>query len=540
MPNRMSNILKVGVMAGNLYPDPDMYWKGIADCVCYPTIIFCLPENSGTAIQYSLMNGQSFSFSVRLPEERYRLHAVFIRTFRMKTRMEGKERVCMSDYYCLPFSSHPLREQLYDELHARPFYPVATPRQITHLAFKSTPAELDEAFALFGGLCRRYGLAPPDDAGVSFDGDFGDLVVRWERHMEFYTLTCLKNEASAGQAFARPALDLLPEEWLAALPGQAVTALHLEVVGPEADVGAGVLERVFEGERLMVSRPKDGKALLCTAVKLHGDGFGRILIQNRGISDYQMGRLVQRLYELETYRLLALLALPIAKRLAPGLHEMDRELVEMLARLPSAENSAGERFLLARLSELSTRLETWRAETNYRFSATWAYRELVMSRLQNIREVEVEGHMTLAEFITRRLNPGLRTCESVQAWLEDLSRRIERAGDMMRTRVNLTLQEQNKELLAAMNRRSFLQFRLQETVEGLSVAAISYYLVGLVGYLLGGLPLEALHIEKKVLMAGVVPLVLIGVWWLVRRIKHRLIKQPAAEECPALNTPGTD
>ncbi len=250
--------------------------------------------------------------------------------------------------------------------------------------------------------------------------------------------------------------------------------------------------------------------------------------------------MLPRLYELETYRLFAQLALPIAKRLAPGLHEMDRQLAEMLVHLPNAKNSAGERSLLTRLSELSARLETWRAETNYSFSATWAYRDPVMSRLQNIREVEVEGHMTLAELITRRLNPGLRTCESVQAWLEDLSRPIERAGDMMRARVNFTLQEQNKELLAAMNRRSFHQFRLQETVEGLSVAAISYCLVGLIGYVLGGLPLEALHIEKKALMAGAAPLVLIGVWWLVRRIRPRLIKQPAAEECPALYVTGSD
>jgi uncharacterized membrane-anchored protein len=425
-------------------------------------------------------------------------------------------------------------------LHARPFHPVATPQQITHLAFKGTPQELDETFTLVGELCHRYRHPSPDGTSVSFLGDFGDFVVRWERHLEFYTLTILRPGLPAAHLFAHSALELLPADWLASLPGQAVAALHLEVGGPELDVSAAALERAFEGERLMISQPKDGKALLCTAVKLHGDGFGRILIQNRGISDYQMGRLVQRIYELETYRLLAQLAMPIAKRLAPELHEMDRQLAEMLARLPDSDSSAGERALLARLSGLSTRLETWRAETNYRFSATWAYRDLVMSRLENIREVEVEGHMTLAEFITRRLNPGLKTCESVQHWLEDLSRRIERAGDMLRTRVNLTLQEQNKGLLAAMNRRSLHQFRLQETVEGLSVAAISYYLVGLIGYVLGGLPLEQLRLDKKIAMAVTVPLVLASVWWMVRQIKSRLIKQPAAEECPALEVAGAE
>jgi uncharacterized membrane-anchored protein len=128
--------------------------------------------------------------------------------------------------------------------------------------------------------------------------------------------------------------------------------------------------------------------------------------------------------------------------------------------------------------------------------------------------------------MTRRLNPGIRTCQAVQDWMEDLSRRIERAGDMMRTGVNLTLQEQNKGLLAAMNRRGRLQFRLQETVEGLSVAAISYYMVGLIGYILSGLPMDAWDVDKKTVIAVMVPVVVGGVWWLIQRVKHRLIKDP--------------
>ena len=432
----------------------------------------------------------------------------------------------MSDYYCLPFSSHPQRDQLYDELHARPFHPIATPQQISHLAFTATPQELNESYVLICELCRRYGAPQPDHGGVSFLYEFGEFFLRWERHLEFYTLTVMRPAPCHERPFESRVLDVMPEDWLAVLPGQALAALHLVVGGEDLDVTQEELSRMFDGERLVVSRPKEGRALLCTAFKLHGDGFGRILIQNNGISEYQLGRLVQRVYEIETYRLLAQLPIPTAKRLAPELHEMDRHLADMLARLPGLDSSDAERELLERLSMLSTRLETWRAETNYRFSATRAYQDLVMSRLTNIREVEVEGHMTVAEFIARRFNPGLRTIEWAQTWMEDLSRRIERAGDMLRTRVNLGMQEQNKCLLAAMNRRSYLQLRMQETVEGLSVAAISYYLVGLIGYVLGVLPLESLHLDKKTAMALVVPMVLVSVWCTVRRIKHRLIRLP--------------
>jgi uncharacterized membrane-anchored protein len=429
-------------------------------------------------------------------------------------------------YTPLPFAGHPLRDALYDELHARPFQFVATPQLISHLAFKATPAEQGRALDLLGELCRRYSVNQPGPETVSYQQEFGEFTVRWDKHMEFYTLTVMRSAAPEADPFRHPVITLLPGDWLASLPGEAVAAFHLAVDGGELPLDDDALTRYFEGQRLVTSEPKGGKAFFCTAFKLHSDGYGRFLIQNRGISDYQMGRLVQRVMEMETYRLFAQLSIPTAKRLAPELHRMDCELADLLARVPTIDTGEEERTLMQQLSILSTRLEIYRTETNYRFSATRAYHDLVLTRLKNIREVEVEGHMTAAEFMTRRLTPGLRTCESVQNWMEDLSRRIERAGDMLRTRVNLTLQEQNKGLLSAMNRRSRLQFRLQETVEGLSVAAISYYTVGLLGYLLGGLPLEAWHLHKNAVLALLVPLVLGTVWGVTQRIKHRIHKEP--------------
>ncbi len=435
----------------------------------------------------------------------------------------------MSDYYCLPFSTHPQREALYDELHARPFQVISTPHQISHLAFKAPPQMLDRAFELLCDLCRRYSVNQPAPETVSFQENLGEFSVRWERHMEFYTLT-FKRPKGTKEPFRHRVIDLLPGDWMASLPGEAIAAFHIVVDDGSIDTDPDSLTEHFEGHRLIISQPKDGKAFFCTAFKLHSDGFGRFLIQNRGISDSQMGRLVQRIMEMETYRLLAQLSIPIAKKLSPALSDMDQQLADMLARVPQMDSSEGERGMLESLSELSARLEAFRAKTNYRFAATRAYHALVTMRLQNIQEHPVDGFMTASEFMSRRLAPGMRTCEAVQNWMEDLSRRIERAGDMLRTRVNLTMQEQNKGLLAAMNRRSRLQFRLQETVEGLSVAAISYYMVGLLGYLLGGLPLEEYGLRKNVLLGTLVPVVLLTVWWTIRRMKDRLIKEPARIE----------
>ena len=275
---------------------------------------------------------------------------------------------------------------------------------------------------------------------------------------------------------------------------------------------------------------KGGKAQLFTAFKLHGDGYGRFIVRNLSLNEEQLGQLARRLLEMETYRLLALISLPIAKRIAPHLVDMDQHLATILSQVTDLETASDERQLLENLTQLEAQLETYRAETNRRFSATRAYHELVHNRLEGMKEAAINGHLSLQEFMSRRLDPALRTCESLQTWMGDLSTRIERASDLLRTRVNLNLQEQNRSLLASMDRRSQLQFRLQETVEGLSIVAISYYMIGLISYLLSGLPLEQWGLSKKVLLAATIPLVLLSVGYITHRIKNRLIKKPLAKE----------
>jgi uncharacterized membrane-anchored protein len=303
----------------------------------------------------------------------------------------------------------------------------------------------------------------------------------------------------------------------------------MAVVDKSFPVVGGALCRYFEGHQVSISETLQGNATFYTAFRLHGDGFGRFIVRNQGMPDEQMGRLTRRLTEMETYRLFAMMPLPLAKQIGPQLVDMDRQLALIMKTLPEMENVEGERDLLVKLSEQEARLETWRAETNQRFSGAKAYHEMVRDRLERISEKKVPGYTTLGEYMRRRLDPALRTCTSVHNWMEDLSNRIARASDLLRTRINLTLQEQNRTLLATMNRRSRLQFRLQETVEGLSVVAISYYLVGLIKYLLDGLPLASWGLSKGALLATSIPLVLGVVLWLTRRIKHRLIKQPVQE-----------
>lgn len=425
----------------------------------------------------------------------------------------------------IEYKLHPLRETLYNELHIRPFHKVETPQQITHLvACCDDHAELNRSFDMLCELCRRYEVNLPQADTVAYHQNFGDFVIHWERHVEFYSLTILQSVNLTNNAFEYTAVDLLPTDWLRQLPGQMIAAFHLIVDDQQLDYSPVSLSRYFEGHSVIVSDVYDRKAQIFSAFKLHGDGHGRFIIRNTGLNNSQMGQLARRIMDLETYRLLALIALPTAKKIAPQLLDMDRQLAQILNVVTDRERTRSERDLLEKLTNVEAQLETYRAETNHRFSATRAYHQLVRERLEGIKEEHVEGYLSAGEIIGRRLDPALRTCESVQTWMDDLSKRVERASDLMRTRVNLNLQEQNRSQLTAMNRRSRLQFRLQETVEGLSIAAISYYAIGLLSYLFSGLPLKQWGIDKSVLLASSIPIVLVTIWFITRRIKRRLIK----------------
>ncbi len=432
----------------------------------------------------------------------------------------------MKPFACMSCTPHPLRTDLYDELHVRPFPKVTTPQQITHLAFKAQKQEHPQAFELLGEFCRQFGLAPPAQRESSAL-DFGRFRVQWESHVEFYSITIMEPATPGAVFFARTAIEQLAPDWLSRQPGEVVAAFHLEVTDDPSAVREEALERHFEGHTVSISETAQGDATLYTDFRLHGDGFGRFIILNQGMSDEQMGQLSRRLIEMETYRLFAMLAFPQAKRLAPQLIEMDQQMARILAELSQLNTIEEERELLLTLSQQASRLEAWRAETNRSFSGAKAYHEMIRDRLDRIAENKVTCNSSLGDFMNRRLDPALRTCASVHAMMEDLSRRIERAGDLLRTRINLTLQEQNRSLLESMNRRSRLQFRLQETVEGLSVVAISYYLVGLIKYLLEGLPLKQWGLSKTTLVAASIPLVIGSILYLTSRIKHRLFKEPA-------------
>lgn len=402
---------------------------------------------------------------------------------------------------------HALRSDLYEELHSRPSPLISGVCQITHLTLLSQQNK-EQVLEHVIALCKRYSVAPPASGASCYYQDFGGFELRWERHSEFSNFTFISHGVEAAKA---DSLSFIPKDWLASMPGELMVALNIALI--DHPPSEQELHRWFEGQRMIGANVADERAQLYTAFKIHSDGFSRVLIHAPDLNDYQTGRLVQRITELETYRIMSLISLPVARQLNPKLGHIDAKLSELNQQISDMDDDQDERELLEILSPLAADIEGFRSKTNYRFSATIAYHDLVMDRLKQLKETPIEGMQTLSEMLERRLTPGIKTCISVGQRLEDLSHRIDQTTGLLRTRVDLSIQEQNQTSLDAMNHRSDLQLRLQQTVEGLSVVVIGYYLLGLLGIGFSGLASLGLNLDVDLSKAIALPIVLFLVAW---------------------------
>ncbi len=419
-----------------------------------------------------------------------------------------------------------LRRALVGELHARPARALRAPLRVGHLALLTGEAGADAERRHLAELCHRYGIAPPAaDANHftgEFDGNDSRFALTWERHTEFstYTVYC---GTPFDEPFAEPALACLDADWRAGLPGELLAAVHLVLLDADREAPDGdALRRLFGGHAVAGGLATGARAQIWSDLALDGDGFVRVLVHDRGVTPNQGGRLIQRLLEIETYRMMALLALPLAREVAPRLTALEQRLGELAGALNRIEGLDDERTLFDELSALAAEVEALAAQTPYRFGAARAYHALVKRRLEEIRERRVEGQPTLAEFLDRRLTPAMRTCETMYQRLEALSQRVSRAGNLLRTRVDVTLEQQNLTVLASMDRRALAQLRLQQMVEGLSVIAITYYATGLVAYIAKALADAGLPVRKDLAVGIALPLILAAAWWGIRRLRRRV------------------
>lgn len=409
------------------------------------------------------------------------------------------------------FPVAPLRAQALGEVHARPYALVTTPRVIFQLAFLTEGGSIVD-HAVLAELSRSRGIAPPGRDANHHAIPWGQGTLRWERHTEFSTYFW---DAPAPERFGNE-VAIHPFGDGFSPPGLLISGIRLEIRPDTPQTREAI--KAFDPKSLCYSETKNGQAVLVTDFRQNGDGLTQILVIDRGLTEAGMGALAQRLLDIETYRTLAMLGLPLAQSLSPEIRRTEDGLTAITQRMKKNVREEADE-MLSEITRLAADLEAGAALCLYRFGASRAYYGIVQERIRTLSETPVPGYETIGTFLERRLAPAMRTCQSVEERQANLSGKLTRATSLLRSWIDIELERQNSALLNSMDRRAKLQLRLQQTVEGLSVAAISYYVVGLFGYLAKPLSHE-IPVDPGVLTGLAVPIAVVGVWMVVRRVRR--------------------
>ena len=424
------------------------------------------------------------------------------------------------------------RTLLHNEVHARPPARIRLPALVVYVAVLNEGVSREQECEHLRRLPGQQDLTTERLLGNFLRLRFEGYTVKWERHTEF-TRYSIVQPLPALAALGASEPDLLSElvvarEWLRDIPGRTIAAIQLAMAHGDLGTVEATMARArrWFGDRPVVASVmgNNGHSWAITDFQLRDSGFERVLVlAPPAITETRAGRISQRLLELETYRLMALRGLPVAKSLGATLGEAERQLADITARLEN--KSASEQDLLDTLVALAARIERAMAEHDYRFAATRAYDTLVGQRLAELREQPVPGTQTLGEFMQRRLSPAMATVAATSQRLASLSERVARTSALLRTRVDIATEAQNQQLLEKLTRGQELQLRLQTTVEGLSIAAISYYVVSLLLYGVKAVKAAGVPLNVEIATGALIPLVLWGVWRTTRRI-HQKLRHP--------------
>ena len=423
-----------------------------------------------------------------------------------------------------PIADHLHRYALVNELHARPATKVVPPGVAVFLAVKPESAaakrDRDKDRAHLLALLDRHGAGHPAPEATHHSADIGRHHLKWESHTEFVTYTAFE-QGLPKRPFDPDSFDVFADDWLEQAPGARLTSILFQIeTMPEdpAEITAK-LQDWFVPESLAAACVLDGTAVIASDFRIDRAGHIRMAVFVKpGTGGRRVGRILQRLCEIETYKTISMLGLLRARSLSSQMGVLDEQLTQ-LSRAMNTPGTGSDETLEA-LLRISSELENMMVESAFRFAATGAYEALVHQRIEVLREDRFQGRQSLREFMTRRYDPAMRTVKSTEARLARLAERAMRAGQLLRSRVDVERSAQNQRLLESMDRRADMQLRLQHTVEGLSVVAISYYAINLVAYLV--LPVtEPLGLSKPVTMAALVPVVVLGVWAMVRGVRRK-------------------
>jgi uncharacterized membrane-anchored protein len=425
--------------------------------------------------------------------------------------------------------SDPRRDFIWHELHARPYVRFSSPAHVFHFAFLTGEGTESDDHASLERVKESLRLHATYETArhaiyTAARSDVGHLVMSWERHTEFVTYTFFLYElAIPFRPFDIDAGKILPQGFpdFIGVPALVATCVTIGPRSTMPDTPDAMMD-LFEGHTVNGSQVMDSRAEAWSAYRVHEDGFGRIALVVDQITPHSLGRTVERLLAIENFHHLGLLSLPLAREIKSDLARWESAVVGQMEALQVAASLEQKRAVLSSFLALAADVENLRARVAGRFAASSAYFTLLEDRFSELRETKIEHVLRLSRFVMRRLAPAAQTCRTVLGRLNDLSHRIDRAAQLLRTSINLHVDEQNQRLLASADRRARLQLELQAAVETLSIVAITYYVLALTGYVLKAASNLGVKLDADLTLGVAAPILLMLAWGVMRLVRKRI------------------
>ena len=440
---------------------------------------------------------------------------------------------------------HPARQQLHEEVHARPPIALWPNERVLSQSFLLDAQSRQTQIEWIQKLSAVLGAPSDHQQDRSFKmltlaPEPRRVLIKWELHGEFATIAAITHnpiKITGPLIESRLAIEKSLDDLLNSLGcptiveagGERISALDLAFEHCPLFSEAQEVSSIFNGNTVLGSYILSSKeAQLWTDLCLDEDGYISYYIPHAILGSRQAGRVARAIAEAETYRMAAMIAFPVAKSLSMPLRNAESELADLSESISQLQTEPGvhtekDGQFLGELSHLASRAEQWISGYGLRFTASEAYSQLLSKNLYELAESPIPGVQSLSEFMDRRFQPAMGTCIWTQRRLKELSDRISRTTQTLRTRIEFVNEEQTQKLLASMDQRARLQLRLQETVESLSVLVLTYYAVSLLAYVAKGGKEAGLSIHPEIIAAIAAPVVAITFLWISKRRRRRII-----------------
>ena len=401
---------------------------------------------------------------------------------------------------------HAAHKQLIAETHARPSQAITAPAHIIHMALKCSNETADHFFEVLDS--DKLETGPRHRTGK-----LNGIRVKLEKHTEF--LSCTFFQELGAKTKQEELLTIIKRNFPME-ETEVYVLLKLSLVNSIREM----LKILPIEQRIYGGKMRDGIDVRSTFIP-DENGIINFGLYGKNLTSDELGRRIQRLMEMETYRTMSLLALPVARRVGEELYACEQELEKLTLSVGQQTTTPeDDEKLFHKLSKLSERSNILLTETRYRFAASRAYFTLFQQRIDSLEEVKVGDVQTMSGFLRSRLEPAIATIESTAKRQETLTDDLSRAIVLLRTRIELNLNKGNQALLKSMDKRHDQQLKIAQTVEGLSIVAITYYAVGLVSYLLKALAKQPwMPFSATLLTALSVPFILLTVWLMLKRVR---------------------